>query len=64
MFFLNFSGPVDMEVGMMLRMLRWRNGGGNLGTEDRASSECTKTIILFILKANFHISHCWVSKTI
>ena len=27
MFFLNFSGPIDMEVGMMLRMLSWRNGG-------------------------------------
>ena len=25
-FFFNFNGPADMEVGMMLRMLRWRNG--------------------------------------
>ena len=25
-FFFNFSGPVDMEVRMMLRTLSWRNG--------------------------------------
>ena len=25
-FFLNFSGPANMEVGMMLNMLSWRNG--------------------------------------
>ena len=35
---------------------------GNLGTEDRAGSECTKMIKLFILKVDFHISHCWVLK--
>ena len=35
---------------------------GNLGTEDGANSECTKMIILFILKVDHHISHCWVSK--
>ena len=35
---------------------------GNLGTEDGANSECTKMIILFILKVDSHIFHCWVSK--
>ena len=48
----------DMEVGIMLRMLSW----GNLGTEDGVGLEYTKMIILFILKVDSHISHCWVSK--
>ena len=34
----------------------------NLGTEDGVDSECTKMIILFILKVDSHIFHCWVSK--
>lgn len=28
----------DIEVGMMLRMLNWRNKGDNLGTKDGAGS--------------------------
>ena len=35
---------------------------GNLGTEDGVGLECTKMIKLFILKADCHISHCWVLK--
>ena len=34
----------------------------NLGTEDGASLECTKMIKFFILKVDYHISHCWVLK--
>ena len=33
---------------------------GNLGTEDETNSKYTKIIILFILKVDSHISHCWV----
>ena len=49
----------DIEVRMMLS---WRNGGSNLGIEDGANSECTKMIKLFMLKVDYHISHCWVLK--
>ena len=49
----------DIEVRMMLS---WRNGGSNLGIEDGVDLECTKMIKLVILKANCHISHCWVLK--
>ena len=35
---------------------------GNFGTKDEVGSECTKMIKLFILKADYHISHCWVLK--
>ena len=52
----------DMKVGMMLRMLSWRNGGAILGRENGTGSKCTKMLLLFILKVDYHISHCWVSK--
>ena len=33
-----------------------------MGTKDGVGSECTKMIKLFILKADCHISYCWVLK--
>ena len=34
----------------------------NLSTKNGTGSKCIKIIILFILKDDYHISHCWVLK--
>ena len=49
----------DMKVEMMLS---WRNGGAIWAQKMEPTQECTKMIILFILKVDYHISHYWVSK--
>ena len=36
----------------------------NIGTKNGAGSECMKTILLSILKSDYHISSSWVLKII
>ena len=67
----------NFQMGEEKIQIEWWHGGwddaedaelekqrSNLGTKDGVGSECTKAIILFILKVDYHISHCCVPKMI